>query len=106
LARAQHDPLASGKMLFERNCALCHGMDGGGGRGPNLRRAKLAHAPDDAALKTVISEGIPPEMPPAWSLTEEELGDVIVYVRSFGRIAAEPVAGDATHGARVYAEHG
>ena len=61
------DP-ALGQKRFESQCALCHGQDGSGGRGPNLRRPKLDHAPDDAALRKVIADGIQPEMPGAWQL--------------------------------------
>jgi len=40
-------------------------MDGGGGRGPSLRRPKLVHAADEEALKSVIENGIQPDMPQA-----------------------------------------
>ena len=81
--------------MFERHCALCHGIDGKGGRGPNLNRAKLFHAPDDAALKALIFEGIVPEMPEGWFFTEEEISNIAAYVRSLGKIPAEPLPGDA-----------
>jgi hypothetical protein len=63
----------AGKQLFERHCALCHGIEGKGGRGPGLNRAQLAHAPDDTALKSVISHGISPDMPAGWFLTDEDV---------------------------------
>ena len=53
--------VAVGRKIFESQCALCHGQNGGGGRGPNLNRPKLIKAPDDEALRGVISNGIPPE---------------------------------------------
>jgi putative heme-binding domain-containing protein len=98
--------LAAGKRTFERHCALCHGIDGKGGRGPNLNRARLVHAPDDAALKGVISEGIPPEMPGAWLLSEEDVANVAAYVRAMGKIPADPLPGDPGRGAGVYAKSG
>lgn len=99
------DP-AAGKRNFERHCALCHGIDGKGGRGPNLNRARLAHAPDDAALKAAISDGIPPEMPGAWFLSEEDVANVAAYVRSMGRVPADSLPGDPARGAAVYARSG
>ena len=50
--------LNAGRKIFESQCALCHGQTGGGGRGPALTRPKLGKAPDDAALRKLISEGI------------------------------------------------
>lgn len=41
---------------------------GAGGRSPSLKRPSLNHAPDDEALKGVISDGISPEMPGASQL--------------------------------------
>src|SRR5260370_28461863 len=55
--------LAAGKRMFERHCSLCHGIDGKGGRGPNLNPAQLFRAPDDTALMAIISTGISPENP-------------------------------------------
>ena len=49
---------ARGKRLFEGHCARCHGMQGGGGAGANLRRSKLRHAANDESLFDVIRNGI------------------------------------------------
>lgn len=98
--------LGAGKRSFERHCALCHGMDGKGGRGPGLNRARLVHAPDDPALKSLISDGLPPRMPPGWFFSEEDVADVAAYVRSLGKVPADPLPGDASRGAGVYAKSG
>ncbi len=106
-AKGETPDAAAGKKLFELHCAVCHGIEGrGGGRGPNLNRVHLERAPDDAALKSLIEDGIPPEMPEAWYLAEKDVKNVVAYVRSLGTIPAEPVPGDATRGARVYAKGG
>jgi cytochrome c oxidase cbb3-type subunit 3 len=98
---------ATGKKLFELHCAVCHGIEGrGGGRGPNLNQVRLELAPDDAALKSLIENGVPPEMPEAWYMSERDVANVVAYVRSLGTIPAEVVTGDATRGARVYAKGG
>jgi cytochrome c oxidase cbb3-type subunit III len=105
-SNAARPDLASGKRLFERHCALCHGMDGKGGRGPDLNRPQLFLAPDDNALKAVISDGIPPEMPDGWFFSEEEVADIAAYVRSLGKIPAEPLRGDPAHGAIAFSKNG
>jgi len=74
------DP-AAGKKLFERHCALCHGIDGKGGRGPSLNRVRLTRAPDDDALKSLITDGIPPIMPEGWLFDDDALANLVAYVR-------------------------
>jgi putative heme-binding domain-containing protein len=96
----------SGEKLFVAQCALCHGIAGNGGRGPALTRAKLDHAPDDAALRAVIENGIPPEMPGAWQLSPREIASLAAHVRSLGLARSEPVTGDISRGAALYAANG
>jgi putative heme-binding domain-containing protein len=102
-AAAQAPP---GRRLFEAQCALCHGVSGGGGRGPSLQKPKLGKAPDDAALERVIAEGIGTEMPGAWQLSPNEVKQLAVYVRSLGNIPPEQVPGDGARGRQVYARNG
>ncbi|HYL82617.1 MAG TPA: c-type cytochrome [Candidatus Angelobacter sp.] len=95
--------LAAAKVIFEGRCALCHGIDGGGGRGPSLHRAKLIHAADEEALKSLIEDGIPPEMPGAWFLSKEEIAGLAAYVRSLGNVPPETLSGDPARGKAIYA---
>ena len=98
--------LAAAKLIFESHCALCHGIDGGGGRGPSLGRPKLARAADDEALKSLIENGIPPEMPEAWFLSKEEIAGLAVYVRSLGNVPPETLPGDPARGKAIYERSG
>jgi putative heme-binding domain-containing protein len=94
---------ARGKRLFEAHCARCHGIQGGGGTGANLRRPKLQRANDDDSLFDLLRSGIPGTgMPYTWAMSDNEVWDVIAYVRSLGRIAAEPLPGDPDKGQLVY----
>ncbi|HXJ06975.1 MAG TPA: c-type cytochrome [Candidatus Acidoferrum sp.] len=104
--KAARGAAAAGKRLFERHCALCHGMDGKGGRGPGLNRVHLAHAPDDEALKSVIAEGFPPSMPEGWFLDEDDVANLAAFVRSLSKIPRDPLPGDPVRGAGVYAKSG
>ena len=106
-AAAQTNPDAvAGKKIFEAQCALCHGQTGTGGRGPSLTRARLDKAPDDAALRRIISDGIPPEMPGAWQLHPDEVAGVAAYVRSLGTVPPEALPGDRARGERLYEARG
>ncbi len=98
--------LATGKKIFESQCALCHGQTGTGGRGPSLNRPKLARAPDDEALALLIGQGVEPEMPASWQLNPREVISVAAYVRSLGTLPAEVLPGDAARGAQVYRSKG
>jgi cytochrome c oxidase cbb3-type subunit 3 len=103
---AQAD-LVVGKRIFESQCALCHGQDGRGGRGPSLAKQKFKHAADDGALRSVISDGIPgTEMPGSWQLHPREVASVAAYVTTFGRVAVEVLPGNAARGAAVYQAQG
>ncbi len=90
--------LAAGKAIFQSHCALCHGLDGGGGRGPDLRRPKLDRAPDDEALKALILNGIPPEMPDGWYLSPEDIANIAAFVRSLGNVPTEKLPGNPARG--------
>lgn len=90
------------RKLYEAQCALCHGQDGSGGRGPSLLRPNLPKAPDEKAIAKVISEGIPPEMPGAWQLSPEEADRLAAYVHGLGQVKPETVPGDAAKGEAVY----
>ena len=96
--------LAAGKRIFEAQCAWCHGTAGSGGSGPNLQRTSLRHVSSDASLVRIVRTGIPgTEMPNlAISLTDRMAWQTAAYVRSLGRTAAEPTAGDPRRGADVY----
>jgi cytochrome c oxidase cbb3-type subunit 3 len=95
--------LLNGQKLFQVHCALCHGPNGEGGRGPMLTRAKLSRAPDDAALLRILEEGIRgTEMPGAGVMSTRELRQTAAFVRSLGKVALKPVPGDAAHGAEIY----
>jgi cytochrome c oxidase cbb3-type subunit 3 len=100
-----HPDAAAGRGIFESQCALCHGQTGGGGRGPALNRPKLDKAPDDEALRKLISEGLR-DMPGAWQLHPDEVASVAAYVRTLGALPQETVPGDAARGARTYAARG
>src|SRR6266853_3437218 len=77
-----------GKQLFQGMCTYCHGAGGEGGDAPSLNRAKLPHAPTDAALVTILQTGIPnTAMPRVRRFTETETRQLVAYVRSLGKVA-------------------
>jgi putative heme-binding domain-containing protein len=99
--------LAQGKRLFDVSCARCHGIGGAGDFGPPLTRAELRHAPTDSALRDIIQNGIPgTSMPGFFYILDAEADLIAHYVRSLGRVAPEPIAGDPEAGRMVYQRYG
>jgi cytochrome c oxidase cbb3-type subunit 3 len=98
-----HADLARGEKLFQVHCARCHGAKGEGSRGPALARPKLPRAPDDTELFNVIRHGIRgTEMPGAGAMSDREMRQAAAYVRSLGKVPAQPVPGDPVRGAEIY----
>ena len=112
LTLAQTDPLAGlspaeGKRLFDGQCAVCHGIGGGGSTGPSLQRAALPRAATNDDLVKVIQNGIPnSQMPGAWQMTEREARLVASYVRSIGQVEQVVLTGDPARGEDLYKKSG
>lgn len=106
------DPKAAkaGEYEFRINCALCHGLGArGGGRGPDLTRAQKKVAHSDAEMFQIISNGIPGTAMPAngtngqgVGMTDEEIWQIITYIRSQEVKASSTPVGNAAHGKTLF----
>jgi putative heme-binding domain-containing protein len=100
----------AGEYEFRINCAVCHGLGArGGGRGPDLTRAVKKHAHSDAEMFQIISTGIPGTAMPAngtngqgVGMTEEEIWQIITYIRSQEVKAPAKPLGNAAHGKDLF----
>jgi putative heme-binding domain-containing protein len=100
----------AGEYEFRINCALCHGLGArGGGRGPDLTRAQKKHTHTDADMFQVISNGIPGTAMPAngtngqgVGMTDEEIWQIITYIRSQEVKAPASASGNAVHGKELF----
>lgn len=99
------DPKAieAGQKLFANGCGACHGPDGQGGRGPNLRERVFWHPLDDETLYKSIKNGIGGGMPAA-NLPEDQLWQVVAFVRSLTSPAIEtpPPSGNTQAGESLF----
>jgi cytochrome c oxidase cbb3-type subunit 3 len=99
-----------GEFEFRANCAFCHGLGArGGGRGPDLTRVQKKHGNSDADLFHTINEGVPGTAMPqngatqqGVGMTEEEIWQVISYIRSVQVKTSAAVAGNAAHGKELF----
>jgi len=95
---------------FRINCAFCHGLGArGGGRGPDLTRARKRHGDSDAELFRTINQGVAgTAMPPNGTtgqgvgMTDEEIWQVIAYLRSVQVKTPEHPLGNAAHGKELF----
>jgi putative heme-binding domain-containing protein len=85
------DAIEAGRQLFATGCAACHGAEGEGGRGPNLRERIYWHPIDADALYKVVQKGIPAGGMPAAGLSEDQTWQVVAFVRSLTAPAIETV---------------
>src|SRR5713101_7248969 len=106
------DPKAAklGESQFRANCAFCHGLGArGGGRGPDLTRAHKHHGKTDAEIFHNIHDGITGTAMPAATnggigvgMSDEEIWQVVTYLRSVEKKASAAETGDAAHGKELF----
>jgi len=101
------DAARSGRKTYEGDCQVCHGGDGRGGRGPALAAGKFSHGGEDRQLFENIRNGLPGTQMPASRLSNEEIWQLVTYLRSLsGTVAEEAVPGDPAAGERIFAGKG
>lgn len=106
VAKTSPADIAAGKVLYEATCSKCHGLDGGGSDGPSLQG--VAERLGDEAVGGIIRGGIPGTgMNGFGSLSVDETGQVVGYLRTLGRTADTEIAkGDPAKGKAVYESSG
>jgi len=86
-AQVEGDP-NNGAVLYDSNCAICHGENGEGRIGAALAKNWPSIRPD-LAIKTNISQGISGSPMPAWSvenggpLTDGEISDIVSFIMTW-----------------------
>jgi cytochrome c oxidase cbb3-type subunit III len=93
---------AAGGAIFQQNCAFCHGRDAMGGEtGPDLTRSKLVLTDTDGSkISEVVHNGrIEKRMPPFPSLSEQQLSNLVAFIKS--RVAAAAAMNGHRRGVEV-----
>ncbi len=86
-------PESAGQLIYEEmGCPLCHGHQGGGdgfmseGLTPkprNFTDFEVMSRLSDMTMFQSIKNGIPQTAMPAWNLTDNQVNDVIDYIKTF-----------------------
>jgi cytochrome c oxidase cbb3-type subunit III len=92
----------SGERLFHLHCAECHGPDAQGGSGPDLTRGVFRHGSTDEALYRTISRGLAGTPMPATTLSDEQLWQIVRFVRRIAGGTRVKVPGDPEAGVTLF----
>lgn len=97
-----------GAKLYARNCAACHGENGGGGLGVPLSLPSFQAAIGDDYLRQTIRLGRPGRVMPTSALPDADIDAIVRHIRGWNKkpapqISAAPVKGNTGHGRALYA---
>jgi len=90
---SEAEAITAGNVIYQKNCAVCHAADGGGGVGPNLTDDYWIHGNDMKGLFTTVSEGVPTKGMIPWKgkLNPKDIENVSNYIISLvGTTSAAP----------------
>ncbi len=105
--------IGTGRDLFSRNCAQCHGVAGSGGDGPGIGRPGFLATVSDGFLEGTIANGrtgtemraFSPGQHALADLAEEEVRAIVAYLRSgidVDKLEPRAVIGTPERGALLY----
>ena len=96
-----------GLRLFGEYCVTCHGINGDGVAGINLRSGQFRNAPSDRELARIITRGITDTAMPPGEYSTSELAGLVAYLRTMGDVDPSTVTlGDSREGRIVFETKG
>ena len=100
----QYEPadIEYGRTVYLEQCAACHGEDGAGVAGVDLRGGRLRRAALDRELIQVIRNGIPGTGMLAIDLDTAEMTGIVAYVRNMTYEIDVATLGDAGRGRAIF----
>lgn len=101
--KTSSEDVAAGGRIFRSHCAQCHGLNGEGGRGPDLTTGRFRHGGSDGELLRTIMQGIAGTEMPGIYMEEHQVWQIVSYVRSLSaRTETRPLPGDPVRGERLF----
>jgi putative heme-binding domain-containing protein len=88
-----------GARIYAEQCDRCHGADGNGVAGVDLRSGKFRNATTDQQLRTVITNGFPASGMPAFKFDSADLTGLVAYLRNMNSVDRGSLkSGNPAHG--------
>jgi len=95
--------IEAGQRLYGPQCQVCHGANGDGVPGIDLKLGRFRRASSDEDLARVITSGVPGTGMPPFVLRPAELTAVIAFIRAgFDPASAAVRVGDAARGRALF----
>jgi cytochrome c oxidase cbb3-type subunit 3 len=104
--RTSATDVAAGAKTFRSHCASCHGVNGEGGRGPNLASGVFFHGSSDLDLLNNISDGIQGTEMPGLFYSSDRVWQIVAYIRSLSAGKEARPAADVVGGAKLFKTKG
>jgi putative heme-binding domain-containing protein len=93
----------AGQRLYGPQCQVCHGANGDGVPGTDLKLGRFRHVSTDDDLARVITSGVPGTGMPAFVLQPTELRAIVAFIRAgFDPASAGVRVGDAARGRALF----
>src|SRR3954453_16846972 len=94
--------IAYGSRLYDAQCTTCHGANGDGVGGVDLRSGKFRNGTTDQDLVRVITTGIPGTGMQAFKFDSGEIAGIIAFPRNMNSFDRGSIkAGDAGRGRAI-----
>ena len=102
------DVVVAGRILFNRTCTECHGVDGAEGeRAPALVGDRRFFRLSEDAIFETVKKGIPGTAMPALGLPDDDIWRIVVFIRAMRASASDAaVPGDTKQGLVVFSGKG
>jgi putative heme-binding domain-containing protein len=97
------EAIQAGSRVYLTECALCHGSNGDGVDGIDLRRGLFRGGRSDDDLRRIITSGVGGSRMPALDLPSADLDGVVAYIRAgFDPSGVAVRVGDVARGQEVF----
>ncbi len=101
------EDIQAGSRLYGSECALCHGTNGDGVDGVDLRLGRFRRPLSDQDIREVIVTGLPDAGMPGLALEPSELDGLIAFIRAgFDPSGVAVKVGDAERGRALFGSKG